>query len=313
MRVLLLGGTRFLGKAVACILVADGHQVTTLSRHVSNDLPGSIHICGEIDEGLKKLGDVCFDIVLDFINYGKNSIEEILGNIKFDRYVLISTVWMPRLWHGKEVAEFRASFDTTNKFLPRATTKYLIGKCRAEDIVLRMRGKGMCATILRLPITLGEHDHTDRVNFYRERFADNYPVILVNGGLNFVQICEKWELANVMIKWLETVDLGKHQIWDALPGNGEPVFSVLERMARDFGTEPNFISINEPEIRLNLTDYLKFEPFWRETALSPSASNIYNILSVTPKPYGHCSPRPQTSISKLREEEISFIENRDIN
>ena len=72
MRVLLLGGTRFVGRHVARLLLDGGAEVTLLQRGITGDpIPGATVVTGDRSQpdGLDGLGDERFDAVLDLSAY----------------------------------------------------------------------------------------------------------------------------------------------------------------------------------------------------------------------------------------------------
>ena len=67
MQILILGGTRFLGKRVVEHFVPHDVEVTVLSRRRVGELRNVNFICADRTLGLKKLINRRFDLVLDFI------------------------------------------------------------------------------------------------------------------------------------------------------------------------------------------------------------------------------------------------------
>ena len=47
MRILIIGGTRFAGHAMAEAALAAGHDVTLLHRHETSELPGATHLLAD--------------------------------------------------------------------------------------------------------------------------------------------------------------------------------------------------------------------------------------------------------------------------
>ena len=67
MRLLVLGGTRFLGRGVVDAALADGHEVTLFNRGRTNPglHPGVERLTGDRDGGLGALGGRTWDAVMD--------------------------------------------------------------------------------------------------------------------------------------------------------------------------------------------------------------------------------------------------------
>lgn len=312
MRVLMLGGTRFLGRRLAEALASAGHELTLLSRREGGAPPGTRQVCAERDAGLAALKGSRFELVLDFICYDGHGPEQVATGIVLERYLLISTTWLPRLWNGDRADEPCPAAGTPRPGLSAATREYLDGKRRAEEAVAALRSRGRDAAPLRLPIVLGAGDHTGRLDFYRRRFADGGPVIAVDGAHNLAQIAEVEDLALNMAQWLGSADLGRFPVWEALPGEGCPTRAILARMATAAGATPELVEVSAAELAQTLPAYLEQEPFWRESALAPTEANLYAALGRSPAAFGHCPPWPAgvRPADELRPDELRFLAHR---
>ena len=71
MKLLVIGGTSFVGRAFVERAVADGHDVTVFHRgeQEPDDLPPVTHVHGDRDGDLDRLGDGTFDAVVDTSGY----------------------------------------------------------------------------------------------------------------------------------------------------------------------------------------------------------------------------------------------------
>ncbi|MGB6615526.1 MAG: epimerase, partial [Trebonia sp.] len=96
MRVLILGGTRFLGRAIADAALGRGDTVTLFNRGVSNPglYPGVETITGDRTSDLSGLDGQAWDAVIDVAGYDPRvvrlSAEALAG--RTGRYVFVSTV-----------------------------------------------------------------------------------------------------------------------------------------------------------------------------------------------------------------------------
>lgn len=314
MRILILGGTRFLGRRVAETLAAAGHELTLLSRRPGSVPPGARQVCAERGAGLDALKGSRFDLVLDFICHDDAGPADVAASVAPERYVLISSTWVPRLWSGSRADELGpgagpAAAAAAN--LPPVTVNYLSEKVRAEQAVARLRKAGHEAVSLRLPIMLGAGDHTGRLDFYRHRLADGGPLIAVAGGSNHAQIAVMEDLAQALVHWVDTADIGRLPVWEGLPGEGCSVRAILERMAASAGTTADLVDVPVAELARHFPAYLEQEPFWRESVLAVTAANIYAATGMVPAVFGHGLPALAASpIIDLRAEELRFLANR---
>lgn len=316
MRILILGGTRFLGRRVAEALAAAGHDLTILSRRPGGAPAGAHHICAERDAGLAALLGSRFDLVLDFICYDSNGLEQLAASIVSERYVLISSIWVPRLWSGHRADELATGATPAAAALPSVTLNYLSGKLRAEQTLAKLRQTGCAAVSLRLPIMLGEGDHTGRLDFYRRRLADGGPLIAVDGGRNHAQIAAMEDLAHALVRWSTETDIGRFPVWEALPDEGRSVRAIIETIAAAVGVTATLVEVPQAELARDLPAYLEQDPFWRESALPVTAANIYASVGMIPAVFGQDLKLPPPCgdvIVGLRSEELRFLANRHPN
>jgi nucleoside-diphosphate-sugar epimerase len=311
MNILVIGGTRLLGLAVVQRLVAQGHRVTVISRRAAFSSPGVTHIGLDRAVGLAGLGDETFDVAIDFLGYDGASVAEALTRIRKALYVMISSTWMTRLRPGIGVDE---PIETVDQHavdrLPAVTRRYLSGKREGEACVLAAREAGREASVVRLPIFLGDGDHTGRVEFYRERIVDGGGVLCVDGGHNTTQIAWTEDLAHALVDWLPTG--AGEAIWEGLPDRGLPVREVITHIAGGAARSPSLRNVPAALLAERLPAYLDHEPLWREAALAPSTRNIFAATGVRPTApaewLGRIRGAPDQSAHGLRTQELVLIE-----
>ena len=97
-------------------------------------------------------------MIFDFISYSHSDTEMILKNFKYIRYILISSVWVPKLWQSNITNELKDFYLKKSESMLEITYKYLIGKFRAEWCTYQARQKNVETTILRLPIVFGKNE-----------------------------------------------------------------------------------------------------------------------------------------------------------
>ena len=67
MKILVMGGTRFVGRPLVARLQAQGHALTLFTRGKNSVPTGVEHLCGDrsSDEGLSALQGRSFDVIVD--------------------------------------------------------------------------------------------------------------------------------------------------------------------------------------------------------------------------------------------------------
>src|SRR5262245_19416054 len=93
MRIVVIGGTRFSGRAFKAAATAAGHDVTLFHRGAGEDpFPGATHIHGDREEGLGALPVDVSDAVVDFCAYNPRHVRDGAAAARDGRYVLISSM-----------------------------------------------------------------------------------------------------------------------------------------------------------------------------------------------------------------------------
>lgn len=203
MRILIIGGTRFIGpRVVRRLHEAGGHSVTLFHRgETKADLPASVNQVYGDRHALSSFTDdfriTAPDVVLDMIPYTEEEARTLMGVFKgrARRVVAISSAdvyraygCLLRLETGvpdpvplKEDAPLRASF-----YPYRAQSqgpedfKYHYDKILVERVV--MSEKDLPGTVLRLPAVYGAGDPQHRLFGYLKRMDDQRPDIILEAA-----------------------------------------------------------------------------------------------------------------------------------
>jgi nucleoside-diphosphate-sugar epimerase len=191
MKVLILGGTRYLGRLLAWRLVAQGHRVTVFHRGTRTP-PFADRV--ETLLGDRAVGALpallkgrAFDATVDFSAYAPEDVEPLLDTVvraALGHYVFISTGQVYLVREGCPRPAKESDYD--GAVMPRPTREadgaqwdYGAGKRRCEDLVLRDRVR---ATRVRLPMVLGAGDNDRRLESYLWRLLDGGELLLPDGG-----------------------------------------------------------------------------------------------------------------------------------
>ncbi len=94
MRILIIGGTHFVGHGMAQAALDAGHDVTLLHRNATDELPGATHLLADRNGDLSLLADLSWDATIDVCAYLPGQVRhlhEALGD-RGGHHVFISTV-----------------------------------------------------------------------------------------------------------------------------------------------------------------------------------------------------------------------------
>src|SRR5262249_15485433 len=171
MRLLVLGGTKFLGRATVDAALANGHELTLFNRGQTNpDLyPDVETIHGDRTEDLGALDRREWDAVLDMATFlprvVRLSVDALRGRVQ--RYVYVSSIsayadFTVAPVEGAVVAELE---DPTSESID----DYGALKAACEHVVVDAYGDA--AWIVRPGLIVGPHDPTDRFTYGPRRVA----------------------------------------------------------------------------------------------------------------------------------------------
>ena len=202
MRVLVLGGTRFIGPCLVCRLVAAGHEVAVFHRgRTTAVLPsgvrvlvGNHHRLEDHAEEFRHLGP---DVVVDMILYTEEDALSLVAALRgvARRLVAISSgdVYraygvFTRLEPGplestpiKEDSPLRQVLFPYRAGAKPGDDKYDYEKILVERVV---KGEtGLPVTVLRLPMVYGPGDDQHRLAPYLKRMLDGRRAILLDEGM----------------------------------------------------------------------------------------------------------------------------------
>ncbi len=171
MKLLVLGGTQFLGRAIVDAALGRGHEVALFNRGLTNPglYPGLETVRGDRrDGGLAALAGRRFDTVIDVAAMTPDEVAPALEvlEVAVDRYVFVSTVSV-YADHGVPQVEGQAVLEFREGLAPGPA--YGASKAAAENLILDVLGDR--AFVVRPGLIVGPHDKTDRFAYWPRRIA----------------------------------------------------------------------------------------------------------------------------------------------
>lgn len=212
-QVLVLGGTRFVGRHIVEALLAAGHTVTVLTRGQSPDeLPSTVErLQGDREQGaagLQALAGRTWDACIDVSGYTpaavRASAEALASSV--GRYVFVSTVSVYAEQNRHPVRETDPLLPAAPEDLTEVTGEsYGPLKVTCERIVHDVFADR--ATILRPQIVAGPFDHTARYPYWPDRAAraqqDGQPMLAPGSGQGHVQVIDARDFGRFAVQVLE--------------------------------------------------------------------------------------------------------------
>jgi 2'-hydroxyisoflavone reductase len=197
LRVLVIGGTGFVGRGIVDALVAGGHEPTLFNRGRHRLFPGVNQLIGDRSAGdYRSLAGGAWDAVVDVIGYLPREVDEtieVLGD-RVGRYLFISS---HAVFDGPE-PHLRPAIRHAG--LPLTDETYGPSKVACEqDIRARY---GPRATIVRPGKVAGPHDNQRGLTYWVRRAARGGLVALPGNPEQPVQIVDVRDVARLVVDLL---------------------------------------------------------------------------------------------------------------
>jgi len=183
MKILVVGGTRFMGKHLVCELIEKGHDVTIANRGITPQNFGNavehLKIERSDSENLKNIfSKKHYDIVFDCIAYCSNDVKALLDAIDCEKYIFISTTAV----YNKHIDTKEEEFNPLLKKLvwcDRLDSSYNEVKRQAECAVAQKYAHIKYISV-RFPFVVGTDDYTKRLYFYIDHILNGKPMFIDN-------------------------------------------------------------------------------------------------------------------------------------
>jgi 2'-hydroxyisoflavone reductase len=243
-KILVIGGTLFIGRTLVKELVKAGHEVTVLHRKSRHDLGkkvGSITVDrNDLDAIKKALAGKTFDVVYDNVydwERGTTAAQveataRACGN-NLHRYIFMSSVAAYGDGLNHHEGDALAPDDHSDA--------YIRNKAMSERTLFRMHQRnGFPVVTLRPPFIYGPGNPFYREAFFWDRLREGRPIILPGDGRRLMQFVYIKDLVTACIKVMDAEDVEGHAFNIANP---RPLTQVeaVEAFARAAGKEATFV------------------------------------------------------------------------
>ncbi len=206
MRILIIGGTRFLGRHLVESALERSHKVTLFNRGKSNPglFPQLETILGDREQDVDKLEGRIWDAVIDVAGYlpriVRLSAEVLKENVA--RYVFISSVSVYDNFRQIGIDESYPVGKLQDETIEDITGEtYGPLKALCEKVVQDIYGER--AIIVRPGLIVGPHDPTDRFTYWPVRIARGEDVLAPQKPEATIQVVDVRDLANFIIKLIQ--------------------------------------------------------------------------------------------------------------
>ena len=312
MRLLVLGGTQFLGRAIVDDALARGHEVTLFNRGRTNPqlFPGAEHLQGDRDGDLGALAGRTWDAVIDTSGYVPRIVRQAAEALaKSGHYVFISSKSVYAEPHEPgfdESAPVQVLEEPTEDYRGPA---YGALKALCEDVV-REVFPGRHANV-RAGLIVGRHDPTGRFTYWPHRIARGGDVLAPGDPGDPTQFIDVRDLA----EWL--VDVAKAGVAGTFTATSPPrtIGEVLQACLSVTGSSARLVWVDEEYLRAHGVEAWSDLPAWASSAdaaflqadvskavaaglrFRPLEDTIRDTLQ-------HAEPTPDAGLTPEREREL---------
>lgn len=277
MKILIIGGTKFLGRHLVDAALKNGHEVTLFNRgtkYSDEKFPETEQVHGDRNSDLENLGDKTFDAVIDTSGYLPQTVKiatEFLKD-KVNQYVFISSGSVypetpaPDYDENtptaklndeqlKQVAEIDPKGELNGKVLGE---NYGALKKLCEEEIERVMPNRVLN--VRAGMIVGEYDWTDRFTYWVMRIAKGGEILAPGKPENFVQMIDARDLS----EWIfEMIERGENGIFNVTGKPFEMNFGqMLDAIKTATDSNATFIWADEKFLEENNVEPWNEMPFY---------------------------------------------------
>ncbi|MCY0896741.1 MAG: NAD-dependent epimerase/dehydratase family protein [Alicyclobacillaceae bacterium] len=210
MRILILGGTAFLGRHLVDAALTKGHEVTLFNRGQTHpDLYPEVEtLHGDRDGRLEALCGRSFDAVLDTSGYVPRVVRQSVALLRdaVMHYTFVSSISVYADFTQVEMDEDARLGTLEDETIENIAEHYGALKALCEQEVRSTFGER--ALIIRPGLIVGPHDPTDRFTYWVRRFGQSGNVLVPGRRDARVQFIDGRDLADWMIRMVENKTSG---------------------------------------------------------------------------------------------------------
>ncbi|MFN0148163.1 MAG: NAD-dependent epimerase/dehydratase family protein [Dehalococcoidia bacterium] len=247
MRVLVLGGNRYIGRHLVEMLAGRGHEVTVFNSHPTA-LPEGVHrLHGDrqqpgVIESVLGPERESFDAVFDNTSYQTTDVTPLveLFRGRLQHYVFTSST---AVYPWSDVQPVTEESPVSDDEAANPSRGYGAGKVRCERLLrAEFERSGFPATSLRVGHTLGPHSPLPREHAFFARLKAGRPILIPGDGLPFVHLVHVDDVASAMCAVIAT-DASAGQTYNVNGAQYSSIAAYMRMMAKVAGVEPKLVFV----------------------------------------------------------------------
>jgi 2'-hydroxyisoflavone reductase len=322
-KILILGGTKFIGRNLTERLIDSGqYDITLFNRGKSNAELFGKHvkqITGDREtEDIQKLSGIDWDCVIDFSAYYPVSFERLLSLLKgrIKRYIFISTISVYDISaYNRPITEADATVTCSEaEKTSKLPDGYGAKKVSMEQSLLQQ--EGLDKIIFRPSFIYGKYDWTERFYYwlYRAKFSNS--ILLPDAGTPVrLSLTNAADLTEAL---MQAISIDKHQnIYNTISQRTTTLRDLITAVAGRLNRNPEIIGIDKAQMeKLKLQDsqFPLCVPFnfeiddsrWKKDFKFQEADMINSMLEIVDYKAQSNFPEPPVGLS-VKDEQAAII------
>jgi 2'-hydroxyisoflavone reductase len=235
MRILMMGGTAFVGRHIGQAAIDAGHDVTLYHRGRTGAglFPGATHVLGDRNSSrdLAALGGGEWDATVDVNGYVPGQVRALAGVLdgRGGHQLFISTA---SVYRTPVAPGFREDAPVHEPVDAEFTMEAYGGlKVACEQAVMELHGPG--STVIRPTYVIGPHDHSGRFSWWVNRIAGGGEILAPGDAADPIQVIDARDMASWVVSLLANSVAGTfHAVSPPPPfGFGELLEAIAARVA----------------------------------------------------------------------------------
>jgi 2'-hydroxyisoflavone reductase len=322
MRILIIGGTAFVGRHITQAALDAGHEVTLFNRGRRADLfPEATHLTGDRNTDLSALATGEWDATIDVCAYFPRQVRElaaVLGN-RGGQHIFISSVSAYAFPVAPGYTEDAPLAELDDPATEEVTDQTYGGlKVECERTVTELYGPES-TTIIRPTYVIGPYDKTYRLTWWVERIAAGGAVLAPGDDDNLIQVIDARDMATWIVSLASRSVTGAfHAVSPAPPFTFKDLLTEISAEVAPPGTELVWVSndfllaegetgyslplwpADDPESTLNAADPAAADAAGlRPRPIRQTVAELHAAELAAPTPF-----TPRTEITREREAEL---------
>jgi 2'-hydroxyisoflavone reductase len=251
MKILVIGGTLFIGRRLVAELLKAGHSVAILHRRAKHNLSKRVEslVADRNDSAAVRrvIGDRRFDVVFDNVydwergtTASQVEATALAMGDHLQRYVFLSSVAA----YGDGLNHYESD-PLAPDYHPEA---YVRNKAMSERALLRLhRNTGFPVVTFRPPFVYGPENPFYREAFFWDRMRAGRPIIIPGDGTRLMQFIYVGDLVRAMLRAIEVEGVVGEAFNVASPKPLTQV-EVVREMGRAAGKKPDLVRVPRERI-----------------------------------------------------------------